>query len=75
MGDPDLGLLAHAHRRWVAERPAFAPDGGIERREYLSLTVSVDHDVVDGAPAARFIQRLNELIECGYGPVVFAVSR
>ncbi|HEX9036992.1 MAG TPA: 2-oxo acid dehydrogenase subunit E2 [Ktedonobacterales bacterium] len=36
-------------------------------REYLSLTVSVDHDVVDGAPAARFTQRLKELIEGGYG--------
>jgi pyruvate/2-oxoglutarate dehydrogenase complex dihydrolipoamide acyltransferase (E2) component len=36
-------------------------------REYLSLTISVDHDVVDGAPAARFAQRLKELIESGYG--------
>ncbi|HEU5347629.1 MAG TPA: 2-oxo acid dehydrogenase subunit E2 [Ktedonobacterales bacterium] len=36
-------------------------------REYLSLTISVDHDIVDGAPAARFTQRLKELIESGYG--------
>jgi len=36
-------------------------------REYLSLTISVDHDLVDGAPAARFTQRLKELIESGYG--------
>ncbi|HEX8729739.1 MAG TPA: 2-oxo acid dehydrogenase subunit E2 [Ktedonobacterales bacterium] len=36
-------------------------------REYLSLTISVDHDVVDGAPAARFVRRLKELIERGYG--------
>lgn len=36
-------------------------------REYLSLTVSVDHDIVDGAPAARFVQRLEELIESSYG--------
>jgi pyruvate/2-oxoglutarate dehydrogenase complex dihydrolipoamide acyltransferase (E2) component len=36
-------------------------------REYLSLTISVDHDIVDGAPAARFAQRLKELIESGYG--------
>ena len=33
----------------------------------LSLTVAFDHDVVDGAPAARFVQRLVELIESGYG--------
>ena len=51
----------------IAERPAFAAGGGIERREYLRLTVSVDHDVVDGAPAARFVQRLTELIEAGHG--------
>jgi hypothetical protein len=27
----------------------------------------VDHDVSDGAPAARFTRRLVELIESGYG--------
>ena len=32
-------------------------------REFLDLTVSVDHDVVDGAPAARFIHRLRHAIE------------
>jgi pyruvate/2-oxoglutarate dehydrogenase complex dihydrolipoamide acyltransferase (E2) component len=36
-------------------------------REYLSLTVSFDHNMIDGAPAARFTQRLKELIEKGYG--------
>ena len=35
-------------------------------REYLSLTLSFDHDVVDGAPAARFTERLKELIESSY---------
>ena len=39
----------------------------IEVREYLCLTLSFDHDVIDGAPAARFIQRLTELIEGGTG--------
>lgn len=42
-------------------------DGRVATREYLSLTISVDHDIVDGAPAARFTQRLKELIESGYG--------
>ena len=36
-------------------------------REYLSLTVSFDHDMIDGAPAARFTERLRQLIESGYG--------
>ncbi len=39
----------------------------IEVREYLSVTVSFDHDVIDGAPAARFTQRLKKMIEKGDG--------
>lgn len=50
----------------VAKKPAFV-NGQIENREYLCVTISFDHDIVDGAPAARFIQRLKELIESGYG--------
>ena len=42
-------------------------DGQIALRDYLSLTVSFDHNMIDGAPAARFTQRLKELIESGYG--------
>ncbi|HEX6798951.1 MAG TPA: 2-oxo acid dehydrogenase subunit E2 [Ktedonobacterales bacterium] len=42
-------------------------DGQIVTREYLSLTISVDHDIVDGAPAARFTRRLSDLIESAYG--------
>jgi pyruvate/2-oxoglutarate dehydrogenase complex dihydrolipoamide acyltransferase (E2) component len=39
----------------------------VEPRDILSLTVTFDHDVVDGAPAARFVKRLVELVESGYG--------
>lgn len=42
-------------------------DGRIEPRELLNLTLVFDHDVIDGAPAARFARRLVELIEGGYG--------
>jgi pyruvate/2-oxoglutarate dehydrogenase complex dihydrolipoamide acyltransferase (E2) component len=42
-------------------------DGQIVMRDYLGLTVSFDHDIIDGAPAARFTERLKELIESGYG--------
>jgi pyruvate/2-oxoglutarate dehydrogenase complex dihydrolipoamide acyltransferase (E2) component len=42
-------------------------DGQITTRDYLSLTVSFDHNMVDGAPAARFTERFKELIESGYG--------
>lgn len=50
----------------IAEKPGVL-DGRIEIREYLCVTVSMDHDVLDGAPAARFIRRLKELVESGYG--------
>ena len=50
----------------IAERPGVV-DGRIEIREYLDLTISLDHDIVDGAPAARFTRQLCELIESGYG--------
>ena len=39
----------------------------IEPRDFLSVTISIDHDLIDGAPAARFTQQLKELIENGYG--------
>jgi pyruvate/2-oxoglutarate dehydrogenase complex dihydrolipoamide acyltransferase (E2) component len=41
-------------------------DGQLENREYLCLTLSFDHDILDGAPAARFASRLKELIENGH---------
>lgn len=37
----------------------------IEPREFLALTLSVDHEIVEGAPAARFTNRFKELIEGG----------
>lgn len=46
-------------------------EGRIEPREILNLTVTFDHDVIDGAPAARFTRRLVELIESGYGLAEF----
>jgi 2-oxoacid dehydrogenase/acyltransferase catalytic subunit len=50
----------------IGEKPGVV-DGQIALREYLSLTISFDHDMIDGAPAARFTERLKELIESGYG--------
>jgi len=50
----------------ITKKPGVVDDK-ILIREYLSLTVSVDHDIVDGSPLARFIDRLVELIETGFG--------
>lgn len=59
-----LGLVVGG----IARKPGLVDDR-VEPREMLSLTVVFDHDVVDGAPAARFVRRLVELIESGYGLV------
>lgn len=50
----------------ISQRPGFVQDL-VEKREYVSLTITLDHDVVDGAPATRFVARLVELLENGYG--------
>ena len=50
----------------IAEKPAIVDDEVVPR-EFFSVTVTVDHDVVDGAPATRFTERLRELVEGGYG--------
>lgn len=48
----------------IAEKPSVVR-GKIEPREMLDLTVDFDHDIVDGAPAARFMRRFKEIIERG----------
>jgi pyruvate/2-oxoglutarate dehydrogenase complex dihydrolipoamide acyltransferase (E2) component len=48
----------------IGERP-IVHEGTVAPRECLDLTVSFDHDVVDGAPAARFARTLIEIIESG----------
>jgi pyruvate/2-oxoglutarate dehydrogenase complex dihydrolipoamide acyltransferase (E2) component len=42
-------------------------DGEWQNRQHLRLTVTFDHDIVDGGPSARFVQRLAELIQAGAG--------
>ena len=50
----------------IIKKPGVKNDQ-IEVREYLYLTVSVDHDVIDGAPAIRALSKLVNLVEKGYG--------
>jgi pyruvate/2-oxoglutarate dehydrogenase complex dihydrolipoamide acyltransferase (E2) component len=50
----------------IGPRPVLVGDH-VVNREHLSLTISVDHDIIDGAPAARFVERLRQLIECADG--------
>jgi pyruvate dehydrogenase E2 component (dihydrolipoamide acetyltransferase) len=41
-------------------------DGEIAIRQMLTLSLAFDHRLVDGAPAARFLQRIKQLIENPY---------
>lgn len=50
----------------IALKPRLV-EGDIQEREFLSLTVSFDHDIVDGGPAARFTQQFKQLLESGFG--------
>jgi pyruvate/2-oxoglutarate dehydrogenase complex dihydrolipoamide acyltransferase (E2) component len=81
VGITSIGMFGKDHSGWglttarhslilvvssIAWKPAVV-DGQILPREILNLTLVFDHDVIDGAPAARFTRRLVELIESGYG--------
>ncbi|MFD5256357.1 2-oxo acid dehydrogenase subunit E2 [Streptomyces bobili] len=46
----------------VTEKPRVVEER-IEAREVLDLTVTFDHNVIDGAPAARFMADLRHVVE------------
>ncbi len=48
----------------IIKKPGVQGDA-ISVREYLQVTLMADHDVIDGAPAARAMTRLAKLIEGG----------
>jgi len=50
----------------ITRKPGIV-ENRMEPREYLSITATFDHDITDGAPAARFAELLKEYIECGHG--------
>jgi pyruvate dehydrogenase E2 component (dihydrolipoamide acetyltransferase) len=47
----------------LAKKPAVLEDGAIAARTLITLSLSFDHRVMDGAPAARFLQRIKQLVE------------
>lgn len=81
VGISSVGMFGGGHSGWgiypqagtlslivgsLSWKPAVV-EGRIEPREILNLTIVFDHEVIDGAPAARFTRRLVDLIESGYG--------
>ncbi len=60
---PEVGILG-VHR--LMKRPGVveSPEGDrIEVRQYMNLSISVDHRLVDGASAARYLVHMKRLLE------------
>ncbi len=57
---PQVGILAVGE---VRRRPAVGADGSFEARDLMEVTLACDHRAVYGADAARFLQRIRELLE------------
>ncbi|MDX1615810.1 MAG: 2-oxo acid dehydrogenase subunit E2 [Candidatus Promineifilaceae bacterium] len=74
IGMPDRGVgwgpRGHPHAEItvgsIVSRPVIV-NGQLENRKHLCLTLILDHDNIDGAPVARFNQRLKALILAGVG--------
>ncbi|MBI3763440.1 MAG: 2-oxo acid dehydrogenase subunit E2, partial [Chloroflexi bacterium] len=59
---PELAILGVGQ---VAARPV-AVDDRVVVQKRVALSLSFDHRLVDGAPAARFLQRIKHLVEAPY---------
>jgi pyruvate/2-oxoglutarate dehydrogenase complex dihydrolipoamide acyltransferase (E2) component len=53
----------------IARKPGVVGDG-IAIREFLQFSIYFDHEIIDGAPAARFASRLVELMENAFSLTV-----
>ncbi|MSU32031.1 MAG: 2-oxo acid dehydrogenase subunit E2 [Pedosphaera sp.] len=47
----------------IVRDPVALADGTLVSRDQLTLSLTFDHRIVDGAPAARFLQNLRQFIE------------
>jgi pyruvate/2-oxoglutarate dehydrogenase complex dihydrolipoamide acyltransferase (E2) component len=72
-GRPDKTRVSQPRRAGVKEPKSrlatfdIGAGDAVKVGEVLHLTLLVDHDAVDRAPLARFVQDLNESVESGAG--------
>ncbi len=57
---PEVGILGVGR---AIKRPAVGPDGSIEARLMMTLSLTFDHRVADGAPAMTFLRALADCLE------------
>jgi len=50
----------------IIKKPGVVDDK-IKIREYIQMTITTDHDMIDGGPLTRFVDRFDELIENSFG--------
>ncbi|HTV12427.1 MAG TPA: dihydrolipoamide acetyltransferase family protein [Acidimicrobiales bacterium] len=60
LNPPQVGILGVGA---ISLRPARKADGNIEFIDAISLSLTLDHQAVDGAPGARFLKVVREKIE------------
>jgi pyruvate/2-oxoglutarate dehydrogenase complex dihydrolipoamide acyltransferase (E2) component len=56
----------------IVQRPVLR-NGELENHEHLCLTVTFNHDIVDGAPAARFLKTFSEYLK-NADPLLSAIN-
>ena len=49
----------------IFEQPVFVGETGteIERRSFLTLSLTIDHRILDGAPGAEFLHSVKQILE------------
>ena len=62
INSPEVAILGVGR---IVEKPAIY-QGEVARRSLMVLSLTVDHRVVDGAPAAEFLRTVKELLENPY---------
>ena len=58
LNPPQAGILGVG----AIHLKAVADEGGVAFRPHISLSLTIDHQVLDGAPAARFLQDLAQFL-------------
>ncbi|MDR1231741.1 MAG: 2-oxo acid dehydrogenase subunit E2 [Spirochaetaceae bacterium] len=57
---PEVAILGVAA---IEPRPVETPDGGYTFAPHIGFSLTINHQVVDGAPAARFLKTLCEAVQ------------
>lgn len=63
-GIPITNYSLHLCIGGIAEKPSYVGDT-LMKREFVDITIAINHDIVDGGPAARFLSTFRDLVESG----------